>query len=112
MAAPASHALRPPHPCSEALLLPPAAAPRTRPTGILTAVAIFIHNFPEGLATFVGALADTKIGVGLGAWAMRLRERPAVELPALPLWLLPCLRRGCHAAAASAVTAAPANVVP
>lgn len=30
--------------------------------GMLTALAIFIHNVPEGLATFVGALSDTKVG--------------------------------------------------
>jgi len=32
-------------------------------TGILTALAIGIHNFPEGLATFATALSDTKLGV-------------------------------------------------
>jgi zinc transporter ZupT len=30
-----------------------------------TAVAIAIHNFPEGLATFVAALADPKVGAVL-----------------------------------------------
>ena len=33
--------------------------------GVMTAVAIGIHNFPEGLATFVAALADTKLGIAL-----------------------------------------------
>ncbi len=33
--------------------------------GTLTAVAIAIHNFPEGLATFMAALADEKLGVAL-----------------------------------------------
>lgn len=28
-------------------------------------LCILLHNFPEGLATFVGALADTTLGVGL-----------------------------------------------
>lgn len=31
--------------------------------GIFTAVAIAIHNFPEGLATFVSALQDTSIAI-------------------------------------------------
>lgn len=35
------------------------------PAGILTAAAIFIHNFPEGLAVFSSALADTSIGIGI-----------------------------------------------
>ncbi|MGL5755511.1 MAG: zinc transporter ZupT [Paraclostridium sp.] len=32
-------------------------------TGIFTALAIGIHNFPEGLATFVSALQDTTIAI-------------------------------------------------
>ncbi len=31
--------------------------------GVFTAVAIGIHNFPEGLATFGAALSNTKLGV-------------------------------------------------
>jgi len=33
--------------------------------GILTALAIGIHNFPEGLATFWGALSDPAIGIAI-----------------------------------------------
>jgi zinc transporter ZupT len=59
----------------------PPPPPYTR-SGLLTALALFIHNFPEGLATFVGALADTKVGVGLGEWHAR---RPAAPpAPASP----------------------------
>lgn len=32
-------------------------------TGLFTALAIAIHNFPEGLATFVSALQDTSIAI-------------------------------------------------
>jgi len=32
-------------------------------TGIFTAVAIAIHNFPEGFATFVSALEDPQLGI-------------------------------------------------
>jgi zinc transporter, ZIP family len=32
-------------------------------TGVFTALAIGIHNFPEGLATFVSALQDPKIAI-------------------------------------------------
>ena len=33
--------------------------------GVLTALAIGIHNFPEGLATFVAALSDPALGVSI-----------------------------------------------
>ena len=33
--------------------------------GLLTALAIGIHNFPEGLATFFGALTDPTIGIAI-----------------------------------------------
>jgi ZIP family zinc transporter len=33
--------------------------------GVVTALAIGIHNFPEGLATFVGTLADPAIGIAI-----------------------------------------------
>ena len=33
--------------------------------GLLTALAIGIHNFPEGLATFFGALSDPAIGIAI-----------------------------------------------
>jgi ZIP family zinc transporter len=31
--------------------------------GVFTALAIGIHNFPEGLATFASALSDVKLGI-------------------------------------------------
>jgi len=33
--------------------------------GLVTALAIGIHNFPEGLATFFGALSDPAIGIAI-----------------------------------------------
>jgi zinc transporter ZupT len=53
--------------------------------GVLTALALFIHNFPEGLATFVGALADTKIGVGL-AVAIAMHNVPEGICVAMPIY--------------------------
>lgn len=35
-------------------------------TGMFTALAIAIHNFPEGLATFVGAIANPRLGISIG----------------------------------------------
>ena len=35
--------------------------------GLFTALAIGIHNFPEGLATFFGALSDPAVGIAIAA---------------------------------------------
>jgi len=51
--------------------------------GIMTAVAIGIHNFPEGLATFTSALSDTRLGA-LIAFAIAIHNVPegiAVSVP-------------------------------
>jgi ZIP family zinc transporter len=51
--------------------------------GLFTALAIAIHNFPEGLATFVSALKDTKLGIAIAA-AIAIHNIPegvAVSIP-------------------------------
>jgi ZIP family zinc transporter len=51
--------------------------------GALTALAIAIHNFPEGLATFVAALQDTKVAIPIVA-AIAIHNIPegiAVSVP-------------------------------
>lgn len=51
--------------------------------GLLSALAIGIHNFPEGLATFVGALQDPAMGVAI-AVAIAIHNIPegiAVSVP-------------------------------
>ncbi|MCX7926954.1 MAG: zinc transporter ZupT [Candidatus Omnitrophica bacterium] len=52
-------------------------------TGLLTTLGIAIHNFPEGVAVFVGSVANIKLGVAL-ALAIALHNLPegiAVSLP-------------------------------
>jgi len=52
-------------------------------TGLLLALAIGIHNFPEGLATFASALGDVKLGVFI-AIAIAIHNIPegiAVSVP-------------------------------
>jgi len=44
-------------------------------TGIITAVSIALHNFPEGLVTFLAALADWKVGVAT-AFAIAIHNIP------------------------------------
>lgn len=51
--------------------------------GAMTAIAIGIHNFPEGLATFTAALSDPQIGVAI-AVAVAIHNIPegiAVSVP-------------------------------
>ncbi len=52
-------------------------------TGVFTALAIGIHNFPEGLATFTAALTDSQLGVAI-AIAIAIHNIPegiAVSIP-------------------------------
>jgi ZIP family zinc transporter len=51
--------------------------------GLFAAIAIAIHNFPEGIATFVGALKDTRVGIAIGI-AIAIHNIPegiAVSIP-------------------------------
>ena len=52
-------------------------------TGVLTALAIGIHNFPEGLATFATALSDLRLGVfiALAIAVHNIPEGIAVSVP-------------------------------
>ena len=52
-------------------------------TGIYVALAIAIHNFPEGIATFTAALHDTSLGIAI-AVAIAIHNIPegiAVSVP-------------------------------
>lgn len=42
-----------------------AEAARLQQMGLFTALSIFIHNFPEGLATFIATMADPAAGAAL-----------------------------------------------
>jgi zinc transporter ZupT len=53
--------------------------------GLSTALAIAIHNFPEGLATFVAALQDPSVGVVL-AVAIGIHNIPEGLCVALPIY--------------------------
>jgi ZIP family zinc transporter len=51
--------------------------------GLFSALAIGIHNFPEGLATFVGALSDPALGISITV-AIAIHNIPegiAVSMP-------------------------------
>ncbi len=53
--------------------------------GIFTAIGIAIHNFPEGLAVFMSALVDIKLGVAL-AIAIALHNIPEGIAVAMPIF--------------------------
>lgn len=54
-------------------------------TGLITALAIAIHNFPEGLATFLAALHDPGLGVAI-AIAIALHNIPEGISVAVPIF--------------------------
>jgi ZIP family zinc transporter len=53
--------------------------------GIMSALAIAIHNFPEGIATFVGALNNPETGAGI-TFAIALHNIPEGIAVAIPIY--------------------------
>ncbi len=60
--------------------------------GVFTALAIGIHNFPEGLATFTAALADPNLGVPI-AIAIAIHNVPEGVAVAVPIFYATGSRR-------------------
>ena len=60
--------------------------------GLFTALAITIHNFPEGLATFLGTLQDTSIGAAI-AVAVALHNIPEGISVSVPIFYATGSRR-------------------
>lgn len=54
-------------------------------TGLFTALAITIHNFPEGFATFVAALDDLTLGITI-AFAIAIHNIPEGMAVSLPIY--------------------------
>jgi len=59
--------------------------PRLLKTGIVTALAITIHNFPEGIATMMSALHDTHVGISI-AFAVAMHNIPEGIAVAVPIY--------------------------
>jgi len=53
--------------------------------GLVSALAIGIHNFPEGFATFTSALSDTKLGISI-AVAIAIHNIPEGIAVSVPLF--------------------------
>lgn len=58
---------------------------KLRRTAIFTAIAIAIHNFPEGFATFVSALENPTIGITI-AFAIAIHNIPEGMAVSLPIY--------------------------
>lgn len=67
-------------------------APRLMRTGVFAALAIALHNFPEGLATFLMALDDIALGSAL-AVAVALHNIPEGVSVAVPIYYATGSRR-------------------
>jgi ZIP family zinc transporter len=64
--------------------------------GLLSAAAIALHNFPEGIATFVSALDDPRLGAGI-ATAVALHNVPEGIAVAVPVYYATGSRRRAFA---------------
>ena len=53
--------------------------------GLLSALAIAVHNFPEGIATFIGALNDPEMGAGI-TFAIAIHNIPEGVAVAIPIY--------------------------
>lgn len=53
--------------------------------GLMSALAIAVHNFPEGIATFVGALNNPQMGVGI-TFAIAIHNIPEGIAVAIPIY--------------------------
>lgn len=60
--------------------------------GVFSALAIAIHNFPEGLATFVGALKDPALGLSI-AVAIAIHNIPEGIAVSVPIYYATGSRR-------------------
>jgi zinc transporter, ZIP family len=60
--------------------------------GMFSALAIAIHNFPEGLATFIGAIQDPALGVGI-AVAIAIHNIPEGIAVSVPIYFATGSRR-------------------
>ncbi|XP_042514750.1 zinc transporter ZTP29 [Macadamia integrifolia] len=54
-------------------------------SGIITAIGISLHNFPEGMAVFLGSMKGLRVGLNL-AFAIALHNIPEGVAVALPIY--------------------------
>jgi ZIP family zinc transporter len=67
-------------------------SPQLHRLGLLTALAIGIHNFPEGIATFFAAMTDRTVGISIAA-AIALHNIPEGISVSIPVYYATGSRR-------------------
>lgn len=80
------------HNIEEMQVIPGQADQKLMRMGVFTALAIGIHNFPEGLATFLSALNDPTIGASI-AVAIAIHNIPEGISVAIPVYYATGSRR-------------------
>ncbi|MBS3820458.1 MAG: zinc transporter ZupT [Planctomycetes bacterium] len=78
--------------------------------GLLTALAIGIHNFPEGLATFLATLEDPHLGLAIGV-AIALHNIPEGISVSVPIYFATGKRRRAFAYSVLSGVAEPAGAL-
>ena len=68
------------------------SADHLKRTGLMVALGIGIHNFPEGMATFVGSLEDMRLGVAI-AVAIAIHNIPEGLAVSAPIYAATGSRR-------------------
>ncbi len=76
----------------EAIEHPTASAHKLKRMGLLTALAIAIHNFPEGIATFATAYEDPALGLAI-AIAVAIHNIPEGIAVSVPIYYATGSRR-------------------
>lgn len=69
----------------ESMDLAPHHKQKLKRMGFVTAIVIAIHNFPEGIATFMAALEDPEIGIAI-AGAIAIHNIPEGIAVAIPVY--------------------------
>jgi ZIP family zinc transporter len=70
---------------STTALTSPDSKKKLKQLGVMTALAIALHNFPEGLATFIATVDDPSVGIGLGI-AIAVHNIPEGLCVAMPVY--------------------------
>ncbi|CAI5527916.1 unnamed protein product [Closterium sp. Naga37s-1] len=79
-------------------------------SGVITALGISLHNFPEGIAVFLGSMKGLRVGISL-AVAIALHNIPEGLAVALPIYFGTRSRWAAFRAAALSGAAEPLGVV-
>ena len=59
--------------------------PKLEKTSLLVMIGVFIHNFPEGMVTFIGAIKNIELGILL-AFAIAIHNIPEGIAVAVPIY--------------------------